>query len=226
MVGKSRALSSVLALGLCACAGTQKRPASVVPIPSAPQVRVATGLEDASETVRIYQHDSVDPENAMPTIGGYVRVHAPIAVAYEMATRFGEYKDLNPDYIEQSTVVDREPSAHTADLYLKVPTIIGEYVWAVVRFRPVAAATGYAYRGDQVNGNLDDLRIFWRIVPDGPNDTIAQFEFLADPHLPIPRPWIIPEVREGVRIMLSRFRARTEASVPRHSRRFDDIDNQ
>ena len=41
--------------------------------------------------------------------------------------------------------------------------------------------------------------------------TIAQFEFLADPHLPIARScWILPEVREGVRIILNRFRAKAE----------------
>ncbi len=94
--------------------------------------------------------------------------------------------------------------------------MIGEYVWAVVRFKPVHTAVGYAYRGDQVEGNLDDLRIFWRIVPSGPNETIAQFEFLADPHLPIPRPWILPEVREGVRIILSRFRQKAEAASRPH----------
>ncbi len=172
-----------------------------------------TGLEDANDVVKMYEHDSVDPENAMPTVGGYVRVHAPLATAYDMATRFGEYKDLNPEYIDQSTVVDKQPAIHATDLYLKVPTVIGDYVWAVVRFKPVASSVGFSYRGDQVDGNLDDLRIFWRIVPDGADATIAQFEFLADPHLPIPRAWILPEVREGVRIILNRFREKTERAA-------------
>ena len=170
---------------------------------------MATGLEDATDTIRVYERDTTDPENSMPTVGGYVRVHAPIDVAYEVATRFGEIKDLNPNYIEQSTVVDREPSKGTADVYLKVPTVIHEYVWAVVRFKPVKTTSGYAYRGDEVEGNLDDLRIYWRLVPNG-SETIAQFEFLADPHLPIPRPWILPEVREGVRIILNQFRKKAE----------------
>jgi hypothetical protein len=180
------------------------------PVPSPPTARVSTGLEDATESIRIYEHDSVDPDNAMPTVGGYVRVHAPLAAAYEVAMRFGEIKDLNPEYIEQSTVVDRQPALGIADVYLKVPTIIHEYVWALVRFKPVKTEIGYAYRGDEIEGNLDDLRIYWRLVPMG-DDTIAQFEFLADPHLPIPRPWILPEVREGVRIILNRFRNKAEA---------------
>jgi len=197
-----------------ACAAPAKPPRA--PPPSPPQARVVTGLEDATDFVRIYEHDTTDPENAMPTVGGYVRVHAPIAVAYDVATRFGEYRDLNPDYIEQSTVVDRHPEIDATDVYLKVPTVIRDYVWAVVRFRPVRKGPGgYAYRGDEVDGNLDDLRIYWRIVPAGPRDTIAQFEFLADPHLPLPRAWILPEVREGVRIILNRYQQKAEAEAAR-----------
>ncbi len=203
---------SILALLACGCATTPKAHAPAMPIPSPPTARAATGLEDATDVVKLYEHDSVDPENSMPTVGGYVRVHAPLDVAYEVATRFGEYKDLNPDYIEQSTVVDKQPALGVTDVYLKVPTIINDYVWAVVRFKPVRTNVGHAYRGDEVQGNLDDLRIYWRIVPDG-SDTIAQFEFLADPHLPIPRVWIIPEVREGVRIILNRYRAKAETAA-------------
>lgn len=216
---------SLLAVLACGCATTPKAHAPAVVVPSPPTARAATGLEDASEIVKIYEHDSVDPENAMPTVGGYVRVHAPIDVAYAVATRFGEYKDLNPDYIEQSTVVDKQPAIGTTDVYLKVPTVINEYVWAVVRFKPVRTNVGHAYRGDEVQGNLDDLRIYWRIVPDG-GDTIAQFEFLADPHLPIPRVWILPEVREGVRIILNRYRAKAElaAHPPRYEPQHVDFE--
>ncbi|HEX4516176.1 MAG TPA: SRPBCC family protein [Polyangiaceae bacterium] len=196
------------------CAAAPKQ--VVVAIPSSPTARMApnavTGLEDATDTIRIYERDTVDPESAMPTMGGYVRVHAPLDVAFAVATRFGEIKDLNPEYIEQSTVVDRQPALGVADVYLKVPTVIHEYVWAVVRFKPVRTNVGYAYRGDEIEGNLDDLRIYWRLVPSG-GETIAQFEFLADPHLPIPRPWILPEVREGVRIILDRFRKKAERAA-------------
>lgn len=214
---------SLLIVCLVGCAATPKAPA--VAIPSSPTARLAvntaTGLEDATDSIRIYERDTVDPDNAMPTIGGYVRVHAPIEKAYEVALRFGEIKDLNPDYIEQSTVVDRQPSLGIADVYLKVPTVIHEYVWAVVRFKPVKTNVGYAYRGDEVEGNLDDLRIYWRLVPYG-GETIAQFEFLADPHLPIPRPWILPEVREGVRIILNRFRDKAERAARPMRRHLDD----
>jgi len=198
---------------LAGCVAAPPRPPAP-PAPSPPQARVVTGLEDATYQVKMYEHDTVDPENSMPTVGGYVRVRAPMAVAYAVATRFGEYRDLNPDYIEQSTVVDRRPEIDATDLYLKVPTVIHDYVWAVVRFRPVhAGPAGVSYRGDEVQGNLDDLRIFWRLVPVGRGEVIAQFEFLADPHLPIPRAWIMPEVREGVRIILTRYRQKAELAA-------------
>jgi len=205
-----------LLIALAGVVGCVAHPHAVVsvalPHPSAPTATVVTGLEDATDEVKMYDHDTVDPDNAMPTVGGYVRVRAPLAVAYEVATRFGEYRQLNPDYIEQSTVVDRHPEARSTDVYLKVPTVIGEYVWAVVRFAPTGASP-YAYRGDQVSGNLDDLRILWRLVPLSAKETIAQFEFLADPHLPIPRAWILPDVRGGVRIILTRFKWKAEAAA-------------
>ena len=217
----------VLVMGVACAMGCASHPHPVVvtvPHPNPPTVAVATGLEDAKEYVTIYEHDTTDPDNDMPTVGGYVRVKAPIETAYEVATRFGAYRLLNPDYIEQTTVVDRQPDVRTTDLYIKVPTVIGQYVWAVVRFAPVQAKAGFAYRGDQVSGNLDDLRILWRLIPAGADETIAQFEFLADPHLPIPRAWILPEVREGVRIILTHFRnfaedqARWLGKTPRDER--------
>lgn len=197
----------VLAAG-CASSKPPAAPIANAARPAPPTSPKTTGLEEATESIRMYERDTVDPDNSMPTVGGYVRVHAPLDVALQVATEFGDYKDLNPQYIEQSTVVDK-PGAST-DLYLRVPTVIHEYVWAVVRFKPVPTSTGYAYRGDEVQGNLDDLRIYWRIIPNG-DDVVAQFEFLADPHLPIPRAWIIPEVREGVRIILDRYRHKAQA---------------
>jgi len=215
-VSRTVLTAGLLSVVAAACAA---KPA-VAPAPSAarpapPTSAKTTGLEEATESIRMYERDTVDPENNMPTVGGYVRVHAPLDVALQVATEFGDYKDLNPQYIEQSTVVDKPGDA--TDVYLRVPTVIHEYVWAVVRFKPVTTPTGYAYRGDEVKGNLDDLRIYWRIVPNG-GDVVAQFEFLADPHLPIPRAWIMPEVREGVRIILNRYRNKAESRAARGDR--------
>ena len=169
---------------------------------------------DVTDVASIYVRRTTDPESSMPTVGGWIRVHASLARTYAQALRFGEIKDLDPD-IEQSTVVDKDPAHSTTDVYLRIPTYLHEYVWAIVRFRPVdppgdPAVVGHAYRGDEVDGNLDDLRIAWRVVPAGPDETLAQLELLADPRLPLPRAWLIPQLREGLRIMLTRFKRRAE----------------
>lgn len=220
-------LHAVLALAgtLGVVAGCGARP-TVVRAPNAPELAAAPAVSTAPKPVpksvgsyaETYVRRTTDPESSMPTVGGWVRVHAPLAAAYEVALRFGEIKELDPD-IEQSTVVDKHTvksdGYEATDVYLRIPTYLHEYVWGIVRFRPVVqtgepAVVGYAYRGDEVEGNLDDLRISWRLVPDGPGETLAQIELLADPKLPLPHAWLIPQLEAGVRVMLNRFRAKTE----------------
>lgn len=209
-----RALAFVLA-GLVVGCGTRAAATA-----SAPSVSASTAPRPAptvavTDVPKTYVHRTVDPESSMPTVGGWVRVHAPLSEALRVALRFGEIKDLDPD-IEQSTVVDRHPEIDATDVYLRIPTYMHEYVWAVVRFRPVTAgAQTHAYRGDEVDGNLDDLRISWRLVADGANETLAQIELLADPKLPLPRAWLVPQLVDGVRVMLTRFRAKVEAGQGR-----------
>ena len=166
-------------------------------------------IESATYSVRIYSHPSTDPENSLPTAGGIVRIRAPMQTAYEAAVDFKNIYQLNP-YIETSAVVGIEGDA--TDVYIRVPTVIGEYVWAVVRFRPIKVeGGGWACKGQMIQGNLDDLRIFWRLVPNGPNETLGQFELLADPALPLPRSWVTRDTKDGVHIMLERFRYKVEA---------------
>ena len=211
---------SVVVIALAGCAANP--PASglaVAPASSAATTTAAVPVlppppSGIDETASTYIRATVDPESSMPTVGGWIRVHASLADAYKQALRFGEIKELDPD-IEQSTVVDIHPAIPATDVYLRIPTYMHEYVWAVVRFRPVATGpdpktSGYACRGDEVQGNLDDLRISWRLVPVGPDETLAQIELLADPKLPLPRAWLIPQLRDGVRGMLTRFRRKAE----------------
>ncbi|CAN5515339.1 hypothetical protein BH09MYX1_BH09MYX1_41970 [soil metagenome] len=208
------AVVAIAILGGCAPGrGVNAPNAAPKPLPAA--LPKPSDRANVTETATTCVHPTVDPESSMPTVGGWVRVHASLSEAYAIAIRFGEIKELNP-YIEQSTVVDKHPEIEATDVYLRIPTFLHEYVWALIRFRPVStgpdpSVTGYAYRGDEIDGNLDDLRIDWRLVPDGSGDTLAQIELLADPRLPLPRGWLIPELREGVGIMLDRFRTKAEA---------------
>ena len=165
-------------------------------------------IETATYSVKLYSHPSVDPDNALPTAGGIIRIHAPMHRAYEAAADFDAIHTLNP-YIETSRVVNVVGDAK--DVYIRVPTVIGEYVWAVVRFRPIKTNDGgWACKGEMIDGNLDDLRIFWRLVPAGPNETLGQLELLADPALPLPRKWVLRDTKDGVEIMLERFRSKVE----------------
>jgi hypothetical protein len=176
-------------------------------------------IESATYSVNMYTHETTEPDNSLPTAGGIVRIRAPIDVAVSAATEYKNIYELNP-YIEQSVVVAK--SGDTTDVYIKVPTVIEQYVWAVVRFRPVPTDRGFAFRGDMIDGNLEDLRIFFRFVPVDGNETLGQFELLADPALPLPQSWVARDTKDGVHIMLERFRWKVEARVPGHQRRFED----
>jgi hypothetical protein len=172
------------------------------PAPTLSRIDTATGV------VTVYDRRTVGPESPMRTAGGVVRVRAPFDVAYEVAKDFSAYRELNPDYIEQSTIVDKQGDA--TDVYVRVPTVLGDYVWAIARFHPVPAKEGVAYRADMVSGNAVDLRIYWRLVPRGPDEVVGQFELMANPDLPFPRAWVLDEVKDGVRIILENFRDKTE----------------
>lgn len=172
-----------------------------------PPVDMGPALDTAGHAATLYSHDTIDPESSMPTAGGIIRVRAPIDVAKTIAVDFDRYWELNPD-IETSRIVERAGDA--TDVYLRVPTVIPDtYIWAVVRFAPVAASEGVTYKGTFVQGNLDDLRISWRLVPRG-EETLAQMEVLADPRLPLPKKWIVRDTRLGIQWMLERFRDKAE----------------
>jgi len=210
-------MRAAMFLVLIACAAP-KTPA-VTPHAPAPSIFGGPPIESASYETTIYSHPTTRPNNSLPTAGGIVRIRAPIDVALSAALEFKNIYELNP-WIEKSVVVAKD--GDTTDVYITVPTVIEQNIWAVVRFRPVKVDTGYAYRGDMIEGNLDDLRIFWRLVAAGPNETYGQFELLADPALPLPTAWVVRDTRDGVHIMLERFRYKVEGRVPEHFGDFDD----
>ena len=193
----------------CASTPAASQVASIAPaVAPAPKPSMGPPLDTATYSVTIYNPPSIDPDNSLPTAGGIVRIRAPFETAYEAAIDFDKIYELNP-YIEKSVVSDVQPDY--TDVYLKVPTVINQDIWAVVRFRTKKLPNGgVECHGEMVRGNLDDLRITWRLVPNG-NETIGQFELLADPALPLPRSWVVRDTRDGVHIMLERFRWKVEA---------------
>jgi hypothetical protein len=200
----------LLALGSIGCASTRPTVvASTAPVPLSMPKLGGPAIESADYSIQLYSHPSVDPDNSLPTAGGIIKIRAPMEKAFEAASDFKNIYQLNP-YIETSKVVNIEGDA--TDVYIRVPTVINIDVWAVVRFRPIRTNDGgWACQGKMIDGNLDDLRIFWRLVPAGPNETLGQFELLADPALPLPRSWVLRDTKDGVHIMLERFRYKVEA---------------
>lgn len=157
-----------------------------------------------SASYEVTTHLRATEGSDLPTAVSRVRIRAPIADVLAEALRFKRYWELISPYLESSKVVAKEGDA--SDVYVQGPSIL--HMWAVLRFKPVET---YAYKGKMVDGNLDDLTIAWRLVPAGPNETIAQIEMFADPPFLVPRKFLARFARNGVCIMLARLRSHVEA---------------
>lgn len=214
-----RAALGVGAIALSASCASAPEPIAapgVVLPPAAPAAKADPAeaarppLASATSRVAMYSIPAGDGDGSLPTAGGLVRVRAPLHVAVAAATDFRHIVDLNP-YVEKSVVVRKE--GDDTDVYLRVPTVTNEHIWAILRFRPVPVAEGVAFRGRLVRGNLDDLRVFVHVAPVGKEESICRFELLAAPSMPLPRSWVVRDTRDGVHIMLERFRTRVEGSV-------------
>jgi len=185
--------------------------------PAAPQVPVVIDegpdIHSAVYDATFYTHPTTRPESWLDTTGGIVRVRAPIAVAIDALK---DFKQAIPfDATSEATVVVVAQNGSTRDVYVRVPTIIPDYwVWTVVRFEPIdEGERGFVFRGHQIDGNLGDLRIFWRLVPDG-DETLARFELLGEPIFPLPRKWIMRDTMKGVVRVIENFRTALETKAP------------
>lgn len=208
--------AKLLLLGFSALAVACGAPPVVVgpadspdPLPS-PRPAASTKPSPVPEPTYAIQTYQRATDRSLPMAGAIVRVRAPFAVAKEIATDLRDLRQLNP-YIEKSVVVAKEGA--TTDVYLRVPTVTDESIWAIVRFVPAPSKEGFVMRGAMVRGNLDDLRVVVRVDPAGPDESVGSLEVLADPAMPVPRSWVIRDTREGVALMLDRYRARAERAA-------------
>lgn len=131
-----------------------------------------------------------------------VRVRTPIAEVRKAILDFRQSVPLD------ATVAVVRQEGMSRDVYIRVPTIIPDYwVWTLIRFDPPEEGDGrFVYRGHQIDGNLDELQIAWKLVADG-DETLARFELLAVPTLPLPRKWIYRDTKRGVVDVIAKFRA-------------------
>jgi hypothetical protein len=163
------------------------------PVDQGPDIRKAT------YSINVYTHPTTD--RSLDTTGGILRVHAPIDRAIQALF---DFKDVLQ--IGATTVKLVEQHGDVRDVYVRVETVVPDYfIWTLIRFEPENTKDGFVYRGQQIDGNLDDLRIFWRLVPVG-DETLARFELLGVPGIPLPRKWIMRDTRRGVLQVLESFR--------------------
>lgn len=198
----------------CAHPSVGRGVASATPIlAAAPIEKVDEGpdIRTASYSIDVYTHPTTD--RSLDTTGGLLRVRAPIDQAIEALF---DFKDVLQ--IGATTVKLVEQHGDQRDVYVRVETVVPDYfIWTLIRFEPENTKEGFVYRGHQIDGNLDDLRIFWRLVPVG-NETLARFELLGVPGIPLPRKWIMRDTRRGVLQVLESFRGVLERHEQLQSR--------
>jgi ribosome-associated toxin RatA of RatAB toxin-antitoxin module len=160
-------------------------------------------------TVERYSRPTVDPPNGIDTGGAEVLVEAPIAIVRRIATDYRSYKDYMPA-VDQSRIIKR--NGQVTDVYLHVPIFKRTAsIWAVIQFAPVPSKGGETYEGRLIDGNVDDLRILYRLIPISPTSTAVQTELLVEPKLPMPTAFLTEELAKAAFKVVSRVRERAEA---------------
>ena len=143
--------------------------------------------------------------------GGMTAVNAPIAQLRQTVTDYGHYSDFMPRF-QKSRIVGK--SGPNTDVYLQVTILHGAAsVWAVTRFGPPAPeGTGERIEGKmEGQGNVNELRAVWRLIPVDANRTIVKLELLIVPKLPLPGSVVTPELEFAADQAVSAVRDRAEA---------------
>lgn len=212
-----RGCGLLLGLSLIGCAHRTTAPvaAPTAPVIVAAPVDQGPDIHTANYSVNIYTHPTTD--RSLDTTGGILRVRAPIDQAIQALF---DFKDVLQ--IGATTVKLVEQHGDVRDVYVRVETVVPDYfIWTLIRFEPENTSEGFVYRGQQIDGNLDELRIFWRLVPVG-DETLARFELLGIPSIPLPRKWILRDTRRGVFQVLESFRGVLERHEQLVSKPDDD----
>jgi ribosome-associated toxin RatA of RatAB toxin-antitoxin module len=147
--------------------------------------------------------------------GAQIFVNAPLAQVRKVVTDYAHYQDFIPGFT-RSRVVQRTKD-HT-DVYLQVPILHGAAtVWAVSRFtKPTKLANGTeVIESTMQQGNVNDFRANYRLIPVDANHTILKAEILIVPKLPLPASVVTPELEYAADKAVTACRNKTEASADR-----------
>jgi len=156
------------------------------------------------------RYNVVIPGFSIRAGGGMTVANAPLAVVKQIVTDYGHYSDFMPRF-EKSRIVGK--SGSNTDVYLQVAILHGAAnVWAVTRFGPaVPDGAGERIEGRlQGQGNVDDLRAVWRLLPIDPDHTVVKLELFIVPSLPVPASLVTPELEYASDQAVSATRDRAE----------------
>ncbi|MBI5533252.1 MAG: hypothetical protein HY898_11075 [Deltaproteobacteria bacterium] len=189
-------VATVLALPICASADTAAD---------------ATRLRDSRTAERF----DLPSNAAIRTGGAQIFVNAPLAEVRKVVLDYAHYQDFMPGF-KRSRVVQRNKDF--TDVYLQVPILHGAAtVWAVTRFTaPQKQANGTEIiESTMQQGNVNDFRASWRLIPVDATHTILRSEILIVPKLPLPSSVVTPELSYAADKAVTSSRNKAEAAATR-----------
>lgn len=173
---------------------------------------------DAGETQRLLQSHKTERYNVAFTGasiragGGMTAVNAPIDAVRRVVLDYGHYAEFLPRF-QKSKVVGK--NAQGTSVYLEVPILHGAAtVWAVTRFSSIvrdADGTEHIEGKMDGQGNVDDLRAVWHLVPVDESHTLLKLELLIVPKIPVPGSVVTGELEYAADKAVSASRDRAEA---------------
>jgi ribosome-associated toxin RatA of RatAB toxin-antitoxin module len=155
------------------------------------------------------------PGTSINTGGAQILVNAPLALVRQIVTDYGHYQDFMTKF-RRSRVVQKNKDF--TDVYLQVPIMHGAATfWGVTRFgKPKRLANGTEIiEGTLQQGNVDEFKAVWKLVPVDANHTILKVELLILPRLPLPASIVTPELEYASDQAVTASRNRAEASATR-----------
>jgi ribosome-associated toxin RatA of RatAB toxin-antitoxin module len=181
---------------------------------------LAAHAED-SEATRLAQSRKSERYNiasagsSIRTGGARIYVQAPLATARSVATDYGHYSQF-PRFQKSRVVAKKDGKT---DVYLQLGILHGAAtVWALVRFDPpVKEGTGERIEGHMVEGNVDDMRATWHLIPTDDGGTIVKCELLVEPKLHLPGSVVTPELEYAADQAATSVRDRSEAKAKRQA---------
>ncbi len=185
-----------------------------------------TEMQRLARTHATERYNVAVPGFSIRAGGGMTAVNAPLAIVRQQVTDYRHYSEFMPRF-QKSQVVR---GGSSPEVYLQVAILHGvANVWAVTRFSPaVPDGAGERIEGKMVvddkgkkQGNVDDLRAVWRLIPIDPDHTILKLELLIVPSFPAPGSIVTDELEFAADQAVSSARSRAEANCRAVARQND-----